>query len=124
MESTIDKLVDEVKNTYIELGRYSSQAYQYRKHGKNGDAQTCMIKVRYLHRKLANLKNELNNIINGSVIYITYEVSHNGEVKVNNAMLTNMTDTDIEAAINIYCKVNGFKFNKILEINRISTKLG
>ena len=124
MGSSVNYLVEEVKKVYTELGQSSAQAYQFKKNGKNGYAQACMVRVKYLHRKLLNLKQQLNNIIKGNVAYITYEVYNKDNVETKEAILINMSNVDIETTINLYCQVNNLKFNKVLEIKRISTKLG
>lgn len=125
MEQSVIHLIEEVKNTYNDIGQSSSQAFQYRKQGKRGYAQACMVRVRYLHRKLLGLKQQLASIISGNVAFIKYEAINNKDNLENHeAILVNMTDEDIHTTIELYCQVSELKLNKILEIKRISTKLG
>lgn len=125
MEIRISKLVDEVKELYADIGKTSSQAYQFKKQGKKGYAQSCMIRVKYLHRKLLSLKQELKSLINGNIAFITYEVTTKQNVtKTLDAILTNTNNDDIYTILKLYCDVNELKFNKILEIKWFSTKLG
>lgn len=125
MERSVNELVEEVKKIYNDIGQSSAQAYQFRKNGKKGYAQACMVRVKYLHRKLHSLKQQLSNIIKGNISYITYEViTKNNLLEKREAILTNMDEANIKTTITLYCQINGLKFNKILEINKISTKLG
>lgn len=125
MEQSIINLIEEVKKTYKDIGQNSSQAFQYRKQKKNGYAQACMVRVRYLHRKLLGLKQQLISLIKGNVAFIKYEViDKNNNLENRDAILVNMSDSDIHTTIQLYCQVSELKLNKILEIKRISTKLG
>lgn len=123
---SIKSLIEEVKVVYEDIGKSSSQAFQYRKQGKKGYAQSCMIRVKYLHRKLLGLKQKLTSLIKGNVAFIKYEVidNKNNEVNVYDAILVNMTDSDIHTTLELYCHISNLKLNKVLEIKRISTKLG
>ena len=126
MESLIKKLIQEAKETYDKINELSLQASKYHTQGKSGYYQSCMVRVRYFTRKLVNIKQQLTSIINGDVAFIKYKViskTYNLEEE-REAILINMTDSDIRTTLEIYCQVNELKLNNILEIKRIPTKLG
>lgn len=125
MEQSVKNLIGEVESTYNEISKLSKDSIQYIKQGKKGDAQNCLIRSKYLHRKLLGLKQQLTSLVKGNVAYIKYNIFNKQNLPENHeAMLINMSDSDIHTTLELYCRVNEFKFNKVLEIKRISTKLG
>lgn len=126
MGSRIKRLLEEVEFTYLKMKTLYQEIGEANRNGKKGKAQQLIHTRRYLYRKLLTFKDKFNNILKGSVCKIQYEykdLNNQGNNLVSEALLINVTDEEIEDILKLYCKFHGYMFIRILEIQRIPTKL-
>ena len=126
MGSRIKRLLEEVEFTYLKMKTLYQEIGEANRNGKKGKAQQLIHTRRYLYRKLLTFKDKFNNILKGSVCKIQYEykdLNNQGNNIVSEALLINVTDEEIEDILKLYCKFHGYMFIRILEIQRIPTKL-
>jgi hypothetical protein len=127
MGSRIKHLLEEVEFTYLKMKTLYQEIGEANRNGKRGKAQQLIHTRRYLYKKLLTFKEKFNNILKGSVCNIQYEykdLNNEGDNITSSALLVNVTDEEIEDILKLYCKFHGYKFIRILEIQRIPTKLG
>ena len=124
MESRVKTLLSEVEFTYLKLKTLYQEIGEATREGKRGKAQQLIHTRQYLYKKLYNLREKFNHILKGSVCYINYEYETGNLKKSSNATLVNVSDEEIEEIIKLYCRFHGYKFLKILDIQRIHTKFG
>ena len=126
MGSRIKRLLEEVEFTYLKMKTLYQEIGEANRNGKKGKAQQLIHTRRYLYRKLLTFKDKFNNILKGNVCKIQYEykdLNNQGNNVVSEALLINVTDEEIEDILKLYCKFHGYMFIRILEIQRIPTKL-
>jgi len=126
MGSRIKALLEEVEFTYLKMKTLYHEIGEANRNGKKGKAQQLIHTRRYLYKKLLTFKKKFNDILRGNVCHIKYEyqkIDINQNV-VAEALLVNVSDTEIKDILELYCKFHGYRFIKILEIQRIPTKLG
>jgi hypothetical protein len=125
MANRIKGLLEEVEYTYLKIGSLYREARELYKEGKKGKAQGLAHNIKYLKKKMFNLRERFRFIIQGNVCFIKYIVQLEDQTQVTkNAVLVNVTNEEVEALLTIYCRFNKVKLHKILEIKRITTKLG
>ena len=127
MGSRIKHLLEEVEFTYLKMKTLYQEIGEANRNGKRGKAQQLIHTRRYLYKKLLTFKEKFNNILKGSVCNIQYEykdLNKEGDPITSSALLVNVTDEEIEDILKLYCKFHGYQFIRILEIQRIPTKLG
>lgn len=126
MESRIKALLEEVEFTYLKMKTLYQEIGEANRTGKKGQAQRLIHTRRYIYKKLLNFKEKFNHILKGTVCNIKYEyqdLNNEGDNITANATLINVNDREIEDILKLFCRFHGYRFLKILEIQRIPTKL-
>ena len=125
MANRIKGLLEEVEYTYLKISTLYKEAQELYREGKKGKAQSLAHNIKYLKKKLFNLRERFKSLVQGNVCFIQYSIQLDDNTKeVRKAVLVNVTNEEIEDLLTVYCRFNKVKLYKILEIKRITTKLG
>lgn len=125
MANRIKGLLEEVEYTYLRIGSLYKEAHELYKEGKKGKAQGLAHNIKYLKKKMFNLRERFKSLVHGNVCFIKYTIQLEDNIQeVREAVLVNVTNEEIEDLLTVYCRFNKVKLYKILEIKRIPTKLG
>ena len=125
MANRIKGLLEEVEYTYLRIGSLYKEANELYREGKKGKAQSLAHNIKYLKKKMFNLRERFKSLVHGNVCFIQYSIQlENNTKEVRKATLVNVTNEEIEDLLTVYCRFNKVKLYKILEIKRITTKLG
>lgn len=125
MANRIKGLLEEVEYTYLKISSLYKEAQVLYREGKKGKAQSLAYNIKYLKKKLFNLRERFKSLVHGNVCFIQYSIQlKDNTEEVRKAVLVNVTDEEIKDLLTVYCRFNKVKLHKILEINRITTKLG
>jgi len=125
MANRIKGLLEEVEYTYLRIGSLYKEAQGLYREGKKGKAQGLAHTIKYLKKKMFNLRERFKSLVHGNVCFIQYSIQlEDNTQEVRKAVLVNVTNEEIEDLLTVYCRFNKVKLYKILEIKRITTKLG